>query len=65
MFTIFKKLISLIIYIFMTKIMFNFKCIHTYTCVTYYFLKNNLTNCLYFYNKKLCFAKLRENSIRI
>ena len=33
--------------------------------VTYYFLKNNLTNCLYFYNKKLCFAKLRENSIRI
>ena len=49
----------------MTKIMLNFKCIHTYTCVTYYFKKNNLTNFLYFYNKKLCFAKLRESSLRI
>ena len=35
----------------MIKIVFNFKCIDTYTCVACYFLKNNLTNNLYFYNK--------------
>ena len=35
----------------MIKIVFNFKCIYTYAYATCYFLKNNLTNYLYFYNK--------------
>ena len=34
----------------MIKIVFNFKCIHTYML----FFKNNLTNYLYFYKKNLC-----------
>ena len=37
----------------MIKIVFNFKCIYMYACVTFYFFFNNLTNNLYFYNKKL------------
>ena len=33
----------------MIKIVFNFKCIYMYECVTcYFFFKNNLTNYLYF-----------------
>ena len=40
MFTL-KKIFSLIIYIFMIKIVFNFKCIHAYACVTYYLKKKN------------------------
>ena len=35
----------------MIKIVFNFKCIYMYTCVTRLFLKKKLTNYLYFYNK--------------
>ena len=35
----------------MIEVVFNFKCIYMYACVTCYFLKNNLTNYLYFYNK--------------
>ena len=34
----------------MIKIVFSFKCIHTYACVTCYFL-NNLINNLFFCNK--------------
>ena len=34
----------------MIKIVLNFKCTYTYTCVTCYFF-NNLANYLYFYNK--------------
>ena len=45
-----KKLIWIIIYIFMIKFVFNFKGIYKYACVTCFF-KNNLTNYLYFYNK--------------
>ena len=44
----------LIIYIFMIKILFNFKCIYMYELmhVLYAsFFFNNLTNYLYFYNK--------------
>ena len=35
---------------FYNKIVFNFKYIYTYVCVTCYFF-NNLSDYLYFYNK--------------
>jgi len=35
----------------MIKIVFNFKYIHVYACVTCYLFVNNLTNYLYFYDK--------------
>ena len=48
---------------FIIKIVFNFKCIHTYACATCYFFLNNLTNYLYFIIK-IVFNFKCTNAIR-
>ena len=57
MFTLKKK--SLIINIVIKKIVLNFKCIYTYTCVTRY-LKNNWPNFYIFIIKVFFFLQSLE-----
>ena len=45
----------------MIKIVFNFKCIYTYACVTNYFFFNNLIN--YLFLKAFIFWQKKKKSV--